>query len=562
MQRLDDVSIKIKVVAAFGLMFVVMVALGGLSIQRLSAVNHGAQDIRDNWLVATRALGEFKFHTMRYRQLQAAHIISATDEEAAGEATTMATVAGSADKAWKAYEPTVLSGDERRLADEIQKAWQSYLAANDQLMELDKRHDDMISARLYKGELRTTYNAFADLLTKDIDLNVAGAARAVAEGEALYSSARLWIFFSLSLAALLCVLATVMAVSRISRPIVRMTAAMTKLASHDLATEITGVGRKDEIGEMAEAVQVFKDSMMNADRLAAEQKAEEEAKARRQQAIEGFIHAFEKSVSLSVGVLASASTELQNTAQSMAGTAEETSRQSTTVSAAAEQATANVQTVASAAEELSASIAEITRRVTESAQIAADAVRDAEHTNGQVQVLVEAANKIGEVVTLIQSIASQTNLLALNATIEAARAGEAGKGFAVVASEVKSLANQTAKATDEIGAQIKSIQDATSSSVRAIDGISQTINRMNEIATAIAAAVEQQGAATKEIASNIQHVSVGTTEVSSNIAGVSQAANHTGAAASQVLSAASELAKQGETLRREVDTFLGNIRAA
>jgi methyl-accepting chemotaxis protein len=562
MQKLDDLSIKIKIVAAFGLLLFVTVVLGSISIQRLSAVNEGAKDIRDNWLLATRSLGEYKFHTMRYRQLQAAHIISATDDEAGKEAATMATVAESADKAWKAYEPTVTPGEERRLADEIGAAWRNYLTANDKLMQVDKQHDDMISAKLYKGELRTAYNAFADLLTKDIDLNVAGAARAVAEGEALYSSARLWIFLGLCFAALLCVLATVMIVSGVSRPIILMTGAMTKLAGHDLATEIVGVGRKDEIGQMAAAIQVFKDSMIEADRLAGEKKAEQEAKARRQQAIDGFIHEFEKSVSRSVGVLASASTELQNTAQSMAGTAEETSRQSTTVSAAAEQATSNVQTVASAAEELSASIAEITRRVTESAQIAADAVRDAEHTNGQVQTLVEAANKIGEVVTLIQSIASQTNLLALNATIEAARAGEAGKGFAVVASEVKSLANQTAKATDEIGAQIKSIQDATSSSVRAIDGISQTINRMNEIATAIAAAVEQQGAATQEIASNIQQVSVGTTEVSSNIAGVSEAANHTGAAASQVLSAASELAKQGEMLRKEVDTFLGNIRAA
>ncbi len=562
MQKLDDVSIKVKVIAAFGLMLLVMAVLGWLSLQRLSAVNDGAKDIRDNWLLATRALGEFKFHTMRYRQLQAAHILSATDDEAASEAKTMAAVVASADQAWKTYEPTVASDEERRLADQIARAWQAYLAANDKLMQLDKQHDDMISARLYKGELRSTYNAFADLLSKDIDHNVAGAAQAVAGNEALYGSARIWILSGLCLGGFLCVFATATAVSRISRPIVGMTEAMTKLAGHDLATEISGIGRKDEIGQMASAVQVFKDSMIEADRLAAAQKAEQEAKGRRQQAIEGYIAEFEKSVSRSVGVLASASTELQNTAQSMSETAEETSRQSTTVSAAAEQATANVRTVASAAEELSASIAEITRRVSESAQIAADAVKDAENTNAQVRALVEAANKIGEVVTLIQSIASQTNLLALNATIEAARAGEAGKGFAVVASEVKSLANQTAKATDEIGAQIKSIQDATSSSVQAIGGISQTIHRINEIASAIAAAVEQQGAATKEIASNISQAAIGTTEVSSNIVGVSQAANHTGAAASQVLGAAGELAKQGETLRREVDTFLGNIRAA
>src|SRR5579864_459075 len=373
MQKLDDISIKVKVIAAFGLMLFVMALLGWLSLQRLAAVNDGAKDIRDNWLVATRALGEFKFHTMRYRQLQAAHIISATDDEAASEAKTMLAVAESANQAWKIYEPTVASNEERSLADQIQQAWHTYFLANDKLMQLDKQHDDMISARLYKGELRSTYNAFADLLTKDIDLNIAGAAQAVAGNEALYASARVWILSGLCLGGFLCVFATATAVRRISRPIVAMTEAMTKLAGHDLSTEIVGAGRKDEIGQMGAAVQVFKDSMIEADRLAAEQKAAQDAKTRRQQAIDGFIAEFEKSVSHSVGMLASASTELQNTAQSMSATAEETGRQSTTVSAAAEQATANVQTVASAAEELSASIAEITRRVTEAGQIAADA---------------------------------------------------------------------------------------------------------------------------------------------------------------------------------------------
>ncbi|MGB8274693.1 MAG: methyl-accepting chemotaxis protein [Alphaproteobacteria bacterium] len=257
-----------------------------------------------------------------------------------------------------------------------------------------------------------------------------------------------------------------------------------------------------------------------------------------------------------VGVVASASTEVESTAESLAATAEETSRQSTAVAAAAEQATGNVQTVASAAEELSSSVAEIGRQVAQSAKIANKAVEEAIRTDNTVRGLADAAQKIGEVVNLINDIAGQTNLLALNATIEAARAGEAGKGFAVVASEVKSLATQTAKATEEIAGQIGSIQTATNDAVAAIEGISATIKQINEIATTIASAVEEQGSATQEIARNVQQAAAGTTEVSSNITGVTQAASQTGDAAGQMLSAARELAANANTLRGEIDQFL------
>jgi methyl-accepting chemotaxis protein len=246
----------------------------------------------------------------------------------------------------------------------------------------------------------------------------------------------------------------------------------------------------------------------------------------------------------------------------MSATAEETERQSTAVAAASDQATANVQTVAAASEELSGSIAEIGRQVADSARIAGLAVEEANRTNGQVTALSEAAQKVGDVIRMINDIASQTNLLALNATIEAARAGEAGKGFAVVASEVKSLANQTARATEEIASQIEAIQAATTDTVEAIQRIGGTIGQISEISATIAAAVEQQGAATQEIARNVTEAATGTADVSSNIATVTRAAGETGAAASQVLSAAGELSQQGETLSAEVARFLQNIRAA
>ena len=395
---------------------------------------------------------------------------------------------------------------------------------------------------------------------KDAQQKLMAADAAAVLGGIDFLQLALWVLLAVGM-ALAGTIATFTARS-IVNPIAGMTEAMKRLAGGDKSADIPGGGRTDEIGDMSGAVQVFKENMIKADQLAAEQRAEQERKERRQTAVEGFIKEFDDSVGSSLNMLASASTELQTTAQSMTATAEETQRQSTAVAAASEQASTNVQTVASASEELSSSISEISRQVAESAKIAGQAVEDAGHTNTQVQALAEAAQKIGDVVKLINDIAGQTNLLALNATIEAARAGEAGKGFAVVASEVKSLATQTAKATEDIAAQVKAIQTATSDSVRSIEGISGTISRINEIATTIASAVEEQGAATQEIARNVQQASAGTGEVTTNIAGVSQAAADTGSAATQVLGAASELARQGETLRADVGKFLTNIRAA
>ena len=348
----------------------------------------------------------------------------------------------------------------------------------------------------------------------------------------------------------------------IANPVIAMTGAMHKLASGDKTVEIPGRGRGDEIGQMATAVQVFKDTAIEAERLANEEQKAQAERERRAQRMAELTADFDRKISGVVEIVSSSATEMQATASAMASTAEETSRQASSVAAASEEATTNVQSVASAADELSASIGEISRQVSQSSTVAQKAVTEANRTNDTVKSLAEAAQKIGEVVNLINDIASRTNLLALNATIEAARAGEAGKGFAVVASEVKSLANQTAKATDEISAQIAGMQQVTSEAVDAIGSISTIIGEINQIAGAIASAVEEQGAATQEIARNVQQAAAGTTEVSSNIGGVTQAATDTGAAANQVLAAAGELSKQSEALRAEVDSFLSGVKAA
>src|ERR1700761_4958968 len=349
----------------------------------------------------------------------------------------------------------------------------------------------------------------------------------------------------------------------ISRPLAVLGTRMQDLADGKLDAEIPGAGRGDEVGKMAATVQIFKD---NALRMRELEKSEAETQARaaseRRSAMENLAGDFERSVNGIVRSVSTAAAGMQSTAQSMTSTATDASARAATVSPAAQSASSNVGTVAAAAEELSSSVTEIARQVSRSSEIASKAVGDAERTNATVQVLSTGAEKIGEVVKLIHSIAAQTNLLALNATIEAARAGESGRGFAVVASEVKALANQTAKATEEISGQVAAMQQSTSDAVSAINGITQTIAQMSEITSSISTAIEQQGEATREIARNIQSVAAGSSEINSHIGGVTSAAEATGKAATDVLSNARELDNQSGMLRSAVDGFLAKVRAA
>ncbi|HXP96703.1 MAG TPA: methyl-accepting chemotaxis protein [Telmatospirillum sp.] len=349
----------------------------------------------------------------------------------------------------------------------------------------------------------------------------------------------------------------------ISRPIISMTDAMKRLAAGEKNVEVPARGQANEIGQMAEAVQVFKDNALAVDRLRTEQEQQKERAALEQKnAMNNLADTFEASVRGIVQAVSSQSTELEKSAQSLSSVAAVTERQASAVATASEQASANVQTVAAATNELSASIKEISHQAGESATVARSAVKEANGVNQRVNGLAIAVQKIGDVVKLINDIASQTNLLALNATIEAARAGDAGKGFAVVANEVKSLANQTAKATDEIASQISAVQQATHDAVDEIRNITATIDRISEISSAISSAVEEQGAATQEIARNVQEASLGVGDVTTNITSVTQASAETGQESAQVLTAAQLLTEQSERLRADVDEFIAKIRKA
>jgi methyl-accepting chemotaxis protein len=416
---------------------------------------------------------------------------------------------------------------------------------------------------LVRDKALPTASEIGQLTDQVVDSSKKHAEHATADAASIEANVEHLLIAVGILAILVLVGTAVFGAMSIAKPIRRIAEVLLQLANGNKQVDIPYVGRGDEVGDAANAANTFKDNLIRIEKMeAAQRETEARAAEQRRADMHRLADEFQAAVGEIVNTVSSASTELEAAATSLTKTAETTQQLSTTVAAASEEASTNVHSVASATEELSSSVHEIARRVQESSEIAGEAVRQAEKTDARISELSAAAGRIGDVVNLITAVAQQTNLLALNATIEAARAGEAGKGFAVVAQEVKALAAQTAKATEEISTQIASMQTATQESVTAIKDICGTINRISEIAGAIAAAVEEQGAATQEISRNVQQAAAGTTQVASNIVEVNHGAAETGTASSQVLSSAQSLSNDSNHLKLEVEKFLTTVRAA
>jgi methyl-accepting chemotaxis protein len=558
---LASYSIRAKITAVVAFLLLAMSAMGVLNVRQMYAINASTVDIVSSWLPSVRVLGELRAATITYRAIVRSHLLATDEATRQTQEDLLAKWIANTDKARKAYEPLITSPEERALYDEFSKSWAEYLAGVKEVLALSRKSEDK-EARLLHGKASLAGVHADEVLQKDVLLNNKGADAAGSQAAESFNDAIKMVLASLGLAIIVGIGAAVLLVRDVSSGIKSIVTPMQALGGGDLTAQVPHQGEITEIGAMADTLQVFKQALIA--KKAADEAAsrDAEAKIERGRRVDGITRDFESLIGEIVETVSSASGQLEASAGTLTTTAERAQELTTVVAAASEEASTNVRSVASATEEMASSINEIGRQVQESARMAGEAVGQARKTNERVGELSKAAARIGDVVELINTIAGQTNLLALNATIEAARAGDAGRGFAVVASEVKALAEQTAKATGEIGQQITGIQAATEESVGAIKEISGTIERLSEIASTIAAAVEQQGAATQEISRNVQQAAHGTQQVSSNISDVQRGAGETGAASTQVLSAAKSLSGDSNRLKREVGKFLSSVRAA
>lgn len=559
---LSKFSIRGKIIAVVTILLIAMAAVGLSAFQGIHAVNSRLGEIQGKWLRGLSALGEMETTVLRHQTAIRDHLLADDPQTEERAEQTIQSLEQNIKQVFKTYEGLITSDDDRALYNEFQKVWADYSVAATEVLTASKNQDfgtgrDIFTGRLFPLSART-----GELLKKEQELNRAGANAAVARGNDSYDFAMKLIIGGLVLATLLGAAIAYYMVRDVSDGINSIVEPMRALGEGDLTATITSKDDATEIGRMATALRVFQSALIAKKASDDGAAAETAAKSRRSQRIDNITHEFEAMIGDLVGSLASSSMELKAAADSLTATAETTGKRSSEAAAASEDVSSKVQSAASATGQMAASIQSIGTKVQESSRIALNAVQQAQNTDKNIAELSKSAGHIGDVIKLISAIAEQTNLLALNATIEAARAGEAGRGFSVVASEVKALASQTAKATEEIGSQVADMQAATNACVGTVRDIGATINMISEISTSITTAVEEQTVSTRETDRSLQQAAQQSDAAARSIGDVSRGARDTDLASTRLLKSAHSLSEESSNLKRAVDKFLTDVRAA
>lgn len=555
-------SIRSKIIAIVPMFLLAMAAVGMISLKEIHAVKSRLVEVQENWLQGILALGEMQAIVLRHQTAIRDHLLANDPETEARVEETVRTLEQSIKRSFDSYEALKASSGDRATYNEFRLVWADYAKAAAEVLDASRKQDFAAGREVFTTRLFPLSERTGKLLETEREMNRTGAAMAVQLGNESYDFAIRIVLGGLILATLLGAAIAYYMVRDVSRGIRSIIEPMRALGEGDLSAAIQHDSDRTEIGQMAGALRVFQKALI-AQKAAHEDAAAEAAlKLQRSQRTDGIAREFESMIGQLANSLAVSSNELQSEASLLSSTAEKTGKISTEAATASQDMSGNLQSVSAATEEMTASILKISSKVQEASRTASDAVSQAENTDRNIAQLAHAAAHIGDVIKLISSIAEQTNLLALNATIEAARAGEAGRGFAVVASEVKALASQTAKATEEISAQITEMQTATEASVKTVGDIRATIDLISEISTSISASIEAQSASTQEIASNIQLAARRSGAVAGNIGDVSSGAEETGIASARLLKSAHSLSDESSRLKGEVERFLRDMRAA
>jgi methyl-accepting chemotaxis protein len=551
--KLSDITIRTKMLAAFGLVLAVTLGTGGFALSKLAEVNTVAGQIRQLWLPKTETIARMSLSFEQYRIAEGRALVAASAEELQGIEADLKQRGEEVGRQRGLLDGMAMDDAARGMARDFDRSWQDYVVAGQEMVGLIRQGARDQAALIYNGKAGTPVAAARASAARLMELGAAGGHDAASRGEAVYESARLWIGGALALAVLICGAAGAIAVGGVSSPVLVMAGTMRRMADGDLGTEIASLGRNDEIGRMAQALEVFRGNAIERVRLEQYQvEQDRHATEARQAALVGMAQTIENETTTALEEIGQRTGALAATADVLSSSASRTEDSSRSAGSAAAQALATAQTVASAAEQLAASIREIGGQVSQSTTVVSRAVSAGTETRATMDALDDQVARIGAVADMIGEIAAKTNLLALNATIEAARAGDAGKGFAVVASEVKALATQTARSTQEIGRHITEVRAASSASVAAVVRIEQTIGEVNAIAGSIAAAVEEQAAATAEIARNVAETAAAAETMTARTAEVAAEAEQTGHRAVEVLDNATALNAALEALRRMV----------